>query len=200
MRQIALDGTGEGGYAPRQSPLPSSAIGVGALIFTELMFFAGLISAYFVVRSGSVVWPPPGQPRLPVEATAANTFVLLASAWALRRAVVSVKREGPSSERATSQLGGALGLGAFFVAFQGFEWTRLLGFGLSVSSSVYGSFFYLIIGAHALHAVAGLLALYGALRKLRRGTLEPARLLGPTLFWYFVVGLWPILYILVYLL
>ena len=39
-----------------------------------------MISAFLIVKGGSAVWPPPGQPRLPIEATAFNTAVLLASA------------------------------------------------------------------------------------------------------------------------
>ena len=63
---------------PRPPPLlPSAVMGTLIFVFTEIMLFAGLISAFMIVRSGSVVWPPPGQPRLPLEATAFSTAALL---------------------------------------------------------------------------------------------------------------------------
>ena len=90
-------------------------------------------------------------------------------------------------------------LGAFFVVFQGMEWVALLREGLTMTSSTHGAFFYLIIGSHALHAVGGLSVLSWAYLKLRRGNLVRSQLLAVSIFWYFVVGLWPILYWRVYL-
>src|SRR5204863_302235 len=55
------------------------------LIAGEVMFFAGLISAYFVLRMGAAQWPPPLQPRLPVLVTGLNTLVLLGSSFAMLR-------------------------------------------------------------------------------------------------------------------
>jgi cytochrome c oxidase subunit III len=172
---------------------------VGMLLFvvTEVMFFAGLMSAFIVTRAG-VVWPPPDQPRLPVEATAFNTLILLASGVALRRAHRTFTEFDFGSARKFLTL--AMGLGAFFVAFQGYEWVRLISFGLTMRSSTYGSFFYLLIGAHALHAVAALMALGYCRAQLVRGEMERARFSAVQVFWYFVVLLWPILYVLVYLL
>jgi caa(3)-type oxidase subunit IV len=68
-------------------------------------------------------------------------------------------------------LGLAMGFGAFFVVFQGYEWTRLIEFGLTMQSSTYGAFFYLIVGAHALHAVAALVALGYCHLRLIQGEL-----------------------------
>ena len=44
----------------------------------------------------------------------------------------------------------------FFVVFQGFEWVRLIGEGLTMTSGTLGAFFYLIVGMHALHAFAAI--------------------------------------------
>ena len=48
--------------------LPSGVLGMLIFVFTEMMLFGGLISAFTIIRSAAVVWPPPGQPRLPVRA------------------------------------------------------------------------------------------------------------------------------------
>jgi heme/copper-type cytochrome/quinol oxidase subunit 3 len=83
--------------------------------------------------------------------------------------------------------------------FQGVEWVALIGEGLTLTSSNLGSFFYLIVGLHGLHAVAALLLLAYTWRLLRRGWLVSSRLAAAEVFWYFVVGVWPILYLTVYL-
>src|SRR5210317_2226857 len=63
----------------RKLPVSNGVLGMVFLIITEVMFFAGLISAYLVNRAGNPVWPPDDQPRLPVEITAINTLILLLS-------------------------------------------------------------------------------------------------------------------------
>jgi len=84
------------------------------------------------------------------------------------------------------------------VFFQGVEWVRLIGEGLTLTSSTHGAFFYLIVGVHALHALAALVALGWVLRRLRSGVLPPSVFSATALFWYFVVGVWPIIYLRVY--
>ena len=90
-------------------------------------------------------------------------------------------------------------LGAFFVGFQGVEWFALLAQGLTLQSSTYGAFFYLIVGMHAAHAIVALGALVWAWMMLKRDRLTKVAFWSVQIFWYFVVGLWPILYWLVYL-
>jgi heme/copper-type cytochrome/quinol oxidase subunit 3 len=85
------------------------------------------------------------------------------------------------------------------VLFQGAEWVALLKEGLTLTSSTHGGFFYLIIGAHALHVIAGLSILLWAYLRALRGDLLLSQLVTVEIFWYFVVGLWPILYWRVYL-
>jgi len=180
---------------------PAVANGVVAMVVfiaTEVMFFAGLVSAFIIVKAGAMAWPPPGQPRLPVAATAFNTAVLLASGvvlWVAGRAW----RRNDARDRVRRLLGQALALGTFFVLLQGFEWVRLIGFGLTMKSSAYGAFFYLIVGSHALHAVAAIVALGALTVRYGRGGVSASALAATQLFWYFVVGVWPILYVLVYL-
>jgi cytochrome c oxidase subunit 3 len=91
-----------------------------------------------------------------------------------------------------------MALGVFFVLFQGYEWVMMIGQGLTLQSSNHGSFFYLIVGLHALHVVAGLTVLSWAWWRLRSGFLSSSFFGAAQVFWFFVVGLWPILYLLVY--
>ena len=180
----------------RREPLiPSGVMGMLIFVFTEVMLFAGMISAFTIVRSSAVVWPPPGQPRLPFEATAVDTAILLASGLALYWAR---RRFDRSRAAARLPLLVAIVLGGVFVLVQGGEWVAMIGQGLTITSSTLGGFFYLIVGAHALHAVAALSLLGVTLARLQRGWLASSQLGTAEVLWYFVVGLWPVLWLVVY--
>lgn len=184
--------------APRRPLVSNGVLGMLIFIFTEVMFFAGLISAHSIVKSqvAGQLWPPYGQPRLPVEETAFNTLALLVSGVVLVYAWFAYRREADS---ARIPLLLSILLGTVFVGFQGVEWAALLREGLTIQSSTYGGFFYLIVGAHALHALGALGALVWAFYKLDRDALSASQLATVSAFWYFVVLVWPILYVKVYL-
>ena len=169
------------------------------LIAGEVMFFAGLVSAYFVLRSGAAQWPPPLQPRLPVLVTGLNTLVLLGSSLAMARAVRG------RDDRALLARGLAIagGLGLVFLLVQGYEWARLVGHGLTIVSGAYGVTFYTLIGVHGLHVVGALAWLLFVALGVRRGRFtEPGApgLRACAMYWHFVVALWPFLYVTVYVL
>ena len=184
--------------APRRQPVIENAVlATVVFIVTEVMLFAGLISALVIVKANHLgPWPPPDQPRLPIEATAFNTLMLLASGVALHLAWRAYKRKRLDARKPFAV---AIALGMFFVLFQGFEWLQLIGEGLTLTSSTLGGFFYLIVGLHALHAIAAIVVLCFFWVRLGRLALEPGAFLGAQIFWFFVVGLWPILYVQVYL-
>ena len=96
----------------------------------------GLISAILIVRRSALEWPTPEPPQLPLEETALNTVALLLSG-----VMLFVSNRGFKVERASAgrPLVAAIGLGAFFVVFQGYEWVALIGQGLTLTSSQIGS-------------------------------------------------------------
>ena len=186
------------GSTKTRTGIPSGVLGMIVFVLVEVMFFAALISAYLIVKAGAGDWPPPGQPRLPAAATALNTLVLLGSgimAWLAGR---TYGREKLTKKLATQLLVSLL-MGTFFLLAQGFEWVRLLQFGLTMKSSTYGAFFYLVIGTHALHVFSAACFLGYAWFKAHKGTMTASELWTSQVFWYFVVGVWPILYVLLYL-
>lgn len=182
----------------RNAPIaPSGVIAMIIFVIAEMMFFAGLISAFTIVRTTALAgWPPPGQPRLPAEETLINTIALLLSALVL---YIAQRRFRLEPARAKAPLLIAMLLGTFFVVFQGVEWVAMLRQGLTMKSSTHGAFFYLIVGSHALHAVIALVALGYIYARLLRNTLTQHAFWTTQVFWYFVVGLWPLLYWRVYL-
>ena len=89
-------------------------------------------------------------------------------------------------------------LGIGFVVLQGFEWMRLIAYGMSMTSGIFGACFFLLIGTHGLHAAAAAIAMGYLYLRLRRHQLRPEHVQAMQVFWYFVVGIWPVLYGLVY--
>ena len=173
---------------PKRKPIvPSGVFGMVIFIITEVMFFSGLVSAYLIIRAGLEEWPPWGQPRLPIESTAFNTLLLIISAFAVYQSRKLLKNN--LITRASQ-----FHLGAILL--------QLLQFGMTLSSSVYGALFYLIIGAHGLHVFGALVLMtYGFVHFKREKSFETisSNLLPMQILWYFVVGIWPLLYTLVYL-
>jgi cytochrome c oxidase subunit 3 len=167
-------------------------------ILTEVMFFVALISAHTIMKAHATAgWPPPNQPRLPVEATAVTTGLLILSGILM---VPAARCFAAQKLRATALcLWSGIILGLVFVGAQGSEWAGLLHYGLTMTSSSYGACFYLLIGAHGLHAVAAILGLIYVATRLHRGTLKGSALWTAQVFWYFVVLIWPLLYYTVYI-
>ena len=184
--------------APRGRLAENAVFGMALAVFVEVMLFAGFISAFIIVRSSTPagLWPPPDQPRLPIGTTAFNTALLLASGVVLFLAHRAFPRRGACA--AARLMGVAILLGGLFVLFQGVEWVRLIGQGLTLTSSQLGAFFYLIVGAHALHAAAALVALAVFWRAMREERLSRPAFGAVQLFWYFVVLMWPVIYWQVY--
>jgi cytochrome c oxidase subunit III len=178
--------------------LPNSVLAMIIFVVAEIMFFAGLISAHTIARATVLggVWPPVGQPRLPVERTAFNTAILLLSGALL---YVANRRARDSYKKATPYLAAAIATGIAFVLLQGVEWVALLREGLTMTSGAHGAFFYLIVGAHALHTIVAIAVLTAIYFPMRSGSLEPSTFTAVQIFWYFVVLLWPIIYLRVYL-
>jgi heme/copper-type cytochrome/quinol oxidase subunit 3 len=179
--------------------VPSGILGMALFIATEAMFFVGLISAFLVLRAAALQWPPFDQPRLPVLVTGVNTAILLASGWTMRRAVMALRlgESGPARWIGVTTI-----LGVVFLSIQGFEWVRLVGFGLTTTSSLYGATFYTLVGIHGLHVASAVVALLVHLTLAAGGRYaagDDARLMPMAMYWYFVVAIWPLLYLLVYL-
>src|SRR5690606_27054308 len=122
----------------------NARVAIAMFLVAESMFFAGLIGAYLVFRVGSVVWPPPGLPALPLGITWLNTIFLMASGATVIGALRGVRR-GDQRALRHGLLWTAI-LGGIFVAVQGSEWLQLMRHGLFLSSGPYGSTFYTLIG------------------------------------------------------
>lgn len=185
---------------PSGSPIGNVRLGMIMFLGAETMFFAGLVGSFLVFRLANETWPPPTFPRLPIVVTGFNTMLLLYSGltmWLAQQAIRSgMQRRGVRLLLATALLG------IIFLALQSYEWVQLIRFGLTLSSGVYGATFYTLIGCHGLHVFGAVIWLLAVLLRAMRGRYSPTRYVGAAvcgMYWYYVVALWPILYLLVYL-
>lgn len=168
------------------------------LVAAEAMLFTGLIGAFLVFRLGAAFWPPPELPRLPLFVTTINTVVLLGSLVTMRLAVRAARSADAKAFKRRLVLTGLLG--TTFLVVQGSEWVRLVAHGLGLTTGIYGSTFYTLIGCHAVHVTFAVLWMLwlGSLslrdsRRLRLPAIEAF-----SIYWYFVCAVWPILFVLVY--
>jgi heme/copper-type cytochrome/quinol oxidase subunit 3 len=198
-RTRTADSGGDGDQ--RERPFISSAmLAIMMLIASEMMLFSGLIGSFLIYRLSAPFWPPPALPRLPIAVTWVNTFVLLSSALTMTLALRAVHR---SRQRLLRRyLLATLALGVTFLVVQGSEWVRLVAHGLKLSSGMYGSTFYLLIGCHGAHVTAGVIwlacvvwfAMGGRYNARNAHAIELC-----SVYWYFVCAVWPLLFGLVYL-
>jgi heme/copper-type cytochrome/quinol oxidase subunit 3 len=195
----------DGGRWP-SDPVREPVVGnarLGMLVFLafESMFFAGLLGAFMVFRLSRPEWPPPGEPFLPIGWTWFNTVILLCSSYTMRRAGRAVRRDDRIGLRRWLALTALYGV--TFLAIQGSEWARLVRRGLTLSSGIYGSTFYALIGCHGVHVLGAVLWLLVVLALAWRGRFTAQRHVGVqtvAMYWHYVVGLWPVLFVAVYLL
>lgn len=198
--EFPRDPFGRGSDGRVEPPVSNARLGMLIFLAAEAMFFSGLIGAFLVFRLGSGSWPPAGQPYLPVGLTGVNTVILLFSAYTMRRAVSAIR--GGNRQGLVRWLLITALLGTIFLGVQGFEWIRLVHFGFTLSSGAYGATFYTLIGLHGVHVFGAVLWLLIVLKGARADRFSATRHVRVTvcgMYWYFVVGLWPVLYTLVYL-
>jgi cytochrome c oxidase subunit 3 len=181
----------------RREVVPSGLLAMVIFVGTEIMFFAGLISAFTISKAGAPrdAWNLAAGQVLPLASTAVNTAALFVSGALLW---VAGRQYRARSSAAAQTLLAATFFGALFVMLQGREWAGLIGDGVTLRSSALGAFFYVIVGTHAAHAMAAIAALGIAWWRLRAGRLSSGFFLAAQTFWYFVVLIWPVIYARVY--
>ena len=166
---------------------------------SEVMFFAGLIAAYIVLRAGSPTWPIVAE-ALNVPLVAGNTFILIVSSVTMVQAYAGI--ETGDQNKLRNMLIATAALGAIFLSIQAFEWSALLREGTTAQSDLFGATFYTLTGFHGAHVTGGVVGLiFVILKALRGGYTQAAHdgveLMG--LYWHFVDVVWIILFTIVYL-
>jgi cytochrome c oxidase subunit III len=186
-----------GVYLPNPMRKGTARLTLLMVLGSETVFFGMLIAAYLYLRASEADWPF-GQPHLAqIGIPAANTLILLASALTAALAGRSI-RKGDQAWLAR-WLAITLGLGLVFIAGQVFEYVRS---GMTPSDQAFGGVFFTLMGFHALHMLAGAVVVGLALTRARQGDFTARRHVAidvGTGFWYYVVGVWVVLFSVLYL-
>ena len=201
--------------APRVSINRPNPVSVGTIVWlaSELMFFAGLFAMYFSIRSSVPAEWAAQTPKLNLTFAAINTTVLVLSSVTCQMGVWAAERFQPARAGGRLQVG-LWGMnewitltylmGAFFIGGQIYEYAGLVREGLTISSSPYGSVFYLTTGFHGLHVIGGLIAfllLLGRSFSAKRfGHHEATTAIVTSYYWHFVDVVWIALFAVIYLL
>jgi len=202
--------------APRPTASRPNLVSVGTIIWlsSELMFFAALFAMYFTIRSVDKgmgqAWP---KAHLDLPLASVNTTVLLLSSVTCQMGVFAVERHqlrrsgsifnfpkwGLREWYVLSFL-----MGLYFVLGQGYEYLDLINKQhVTLSSSNYGSVFFLTTGFHGLHVSGGLIAflfLLGRTFAAKRFTLEQqTSAIVVSYYWHFVDVVWIGLFTTIYI-
>lgn len=179
--------------------LHNAKLGIWLFIASEVMLFAGLFSAYILIRTGAPVWPVHDRPVL---LGAMNTGVLIASSMSMVMAWASLKMQDWAGHRRYLAVTTLLGL--VFLGVKGFEYAEHLGAGEVPSTDVYFALYYALTAVHALHIVGGVVVLLyflgpGASLWTRAPEQFTNRIEAIGLYWHFVDLLWMFLFPMLYL-
>jgi cytochrome c oxidase subunit 3 len=167
------------------------------LIAAEAAMFTIFVVAYLFYAGRSVEGPAP---KDVLHAPIFFSICLLSSSVTIHRAVRSWKR-GRSRAFAGWWLG-TMGLGAAFLAGTALEWRDLIYTkGLTIQTNLFGTTYYALVGLHAFHLTAGLVALavvsaLAFLGYVRTEHAERGEVLS--LYWHFVDGVWVVVFVVVY--
>ena len=168
-------------------------VSVGTIIWlsSELMFFAGLFAMYFTARARSLEGWPPEPTELDIPYATVVTLILVSSSFTCQFGVFAAEQGNVYGLRRWFTITFVLGL--LFVLGQGYEYIQLVEEGTTISSSTYGSVFYLATGFHGLHVIGGLVAFIFLLIRSTMGRFTPAQATAAIVvsyYWHFVDVVW----------
>ena len=166
---------------------------------SEAFFFGAMISTFLLYRHATNGGP--GAEIFNIPFTSASSFVLLMSSLTMVLADHAFQRSDQRQGRIWL-IGTAL-LGLTFIAGQIFEFSEFVHEGLKISTSPFGSSFYMLTGFHGLHVAGGVLMLTMLIAFSLRGRLSSDQGMNVelvALYWHFVDIVWIVIFTVVYLL
>jgi cytochrome c oxidase subunit III len=185
--------------APGAWKLPyRGKVGMACLIIAESAIFTIFVVAYLYYAGRSLSGPTP---REVLETPIFFTICLLSSSLSIHFAEKFLER---------GARGGFLGfwfltivLGGLFLFGTGEEWHRLIyEHGLTISTNLFGTTYYSLVGLHAFHVTVGLLMLgivflFGLAGRV--GREQSVRVETLSMYWHFVDAVWVVVFTVVYI-
>jgi len=186
--------------APATSGLPyRGKVAMAGLIIAEAAIFTIFVVAYLFYMGKSATGPTP---REVLETPIFYTICLLSSSLTIHFGAKSLVR---------GRVPGFLGLwlltivlGGTFLYGTGREWHRLIyEHGLTISTNLFGTTYYSLVGLHAFHVTAGLLMLLIVAILVLAGRVsahQSRRVEVLSMYWHFVDVVWVVVFTVVYVL
>jgi cytochrome c oxidase subunit III len=174
-------------------------VGMACLIIAESAIFTIFVVAYLFYVGKSLSGPTP---REVLETPILYTICLLSSSLTIHFAGKLLERGRRGAFLLLWLL--TIVLGALFLYGTGQEWHRLIyEHGLTISTNLFGTTYYSLVGLHAFHVTAGLIMLsivlfFGLARRV--GPEQSARVDVLSLYWHFVDAVWVVVFTVVYVL
>ena len=179
--------------------LDNVKIAMWAFLGSECLFFGSFISTYLLYRNRVLDGPTPHE-IYDIPFTSVSSFVLLMSSVTMVLALAAIQRGDHKGLRVW--LLATAFLGMCFIGGQIYEFTTFVEEGLTLSTSTFGSSFFVLTGFHGAHVTVGILMLLTmvALSYFGRIPQHQARkieLVG--LYWHFVDVVWIVIFTVIYL-
>jgi cytochrome c oxidase subunit III len=178
--------------------LPSRGrVGMFCLIAAECAVFTIFVVAYIFYLGKSVAGPTPQQV---LELPIVGTICLLSSSLTIHLAVRALRNLNRGIFAFFWFV--TLALGATFLVGTALEWRHLIfDRGLTISTNLFGTTYYSLVGLHAFHVTVGLLIIGLVMIFALLGKVEPEhseRLEVFSLYWHFVDVVWVVVFTVVY--
>ena len=200
---------------PTATGIDSRKLALWTLIGSECLFFASLLSTYFVYKGKSLIGPLPHdesqcllhgklqacEPIFEIPLVTTGTAVLLFSSFFVVLALYGAQKGRRGM--LVGWLAATVACGLFFVGMQVYEFTHFYHKGLGYGTNLFASTFYTLTGFHGSHVTVGVIWLATLLILSLRGKLPPEKALNlelAALYWHFVDVVWIVIFPTVYLL
>jgi cytochrome c oxidase subunit 3/cytochrome o ubiquinol oxidase subunit 3 len=173
-------------------------VGMFALIAAETSIFVIFVVAYIFYIGKSVTGPMPKEAlKVPIF----FTICLLSSSLTVHRAVKALRQA--EIRRFGRWWLATIALGATFLYGTAREWHRLIyEVGLTISTNLFGTTYYSLVGLHGFHVVVGLILLSAVMAFTWLGSLRQEytyRVDVLSLYWHFVDAVWVVVFTVVYI-
>ena len=178
--------------------LPSRGrVGMISLIAAESAIFTIFVVAYIFYIGSSLSGP---MPKDVLEIPIFNTVCLLLSSLTIHLAVRALRN---AKVRAFGLWWFVtMALGAIFLVGTGREWHRFIfEDGLTISTNLFGTTYYSLVGLHAFHVTVGLIALLLGMIFTLQGKVKKEhseRVDVFSMYWHFVDVVWVVVFTVVY--
>ena len=177
---------------------PRGRVAMFCLIAAEAAIFTIFVVAYLFYLGKNPMGP---QPRDVLEAPIFYSICLLSSSLTIHMAVLALRKGRIGNFGAWWGL--TIGLGAAFLYGTASEWHRLIyREGLTISTNLFGTTYYSLVGLHGSHVIVGLIGLstvmaFTLLGKVSQEHAERVDVLS--LYWHFVDVVWVVVFTVVYI-